>query len=74
MTYPQLQGALFKAAKVGHTKLMLEFIKVGAKPFALDEEGHDAIFYAVQQNSKGTEELLEQIKQLEQLKEKVKVP
>jgi len=63
----QLQYALFKAAKVGHINLMQEFIKVGAGPFALDEEGHDAIFYANKQNPRGTKTLLEQ---LEQLKEK----
>lgn len=42
-----LQQALFKAAKVGNIYLMKEFIATGANPFKLDEEEHDAIFYAL---------------------------
>ena len=48
-TTPQLQFALFKAAKVGHIKLMREFIEFGADPFASDENNHDAFFYARQE-------------------------
>ncbi len=56
----QIDGidALFKAAKVGNIKLMWDFLAKGADPFALDEKGHDAIFYANLQDSENTAALL----------------
>ncbi len=44
---PDLQNALFKAAKVGNINLMIEFISHGANPFLIDENGYDAISYAM---------------------------
>jgi len=58
MTNPQLQKALFKAAKVGHIKLMRELIEIGANPFALDEDNHNSFFYAQLQAPEETAELL----------------
>lgn len=58
MTNPQLQKALFKAAKVGHISLMLELIKVGADPFTPDDTNHSAINYAQMQDPEGTADLL----------------
>ena len=45
-----LQLALFKAAKVGHIKLMQEFIKHGANPCLPDIKGYNAISYVVAAN------------------------
>lgn len=45
-TQSPLQQALFKAAKVGHIRLMKEFAEAGADPFALDEYNRCAIQYA----------------------------
>lgn len=53
-----LQKALFQAAKVGHIKLMREFIAAGANPFELDEKEHNAIFYADLADPENTAALL----------------
>lgn len=45
-----LQAALFKAAKVGHIKLMQEFIRHGANPCLPDISGYNAISYVVAAN------------------------
>ena len=45
-----LQLALFKAAKVGHIKLMQELIKHGANPGLPDFKGYNAISYAMTAN------------------------
>lgn len=57
-----LQKALFQAAKVGHIKLMRELIEEGASPFALDEDNHNAFFYAQLQDAASAAELLEELK------------
>lgn len=41
-----LQNALFKVAKAGNIKSMVEFIEAGADPYMLDEYGRNAVFYA----------------------------
>jgi ankyrin repeat protein len=53
-----LQQALFKAAKVGHIKLMRELIIAGADPFISDEKGHSAISYATKSDPIKTGSLL----------------
>ena len=65
-THDMLQGALFKAAKVGHIKLMREqLIIAGADPYKLDEENYSAISYAHAANPKGIVILLKELESLE---------
>jgi ankyrin repeat protein len=54
-----LQQALFKAAKVGHIKLMKELIQAGADPYARDEINSNALDYAYRQNPEELKEFLE---------------
>ena len=56
-----LQTALFKAAKIGHINLMKEFIEVGADPFAPDNSGRSAIFYAMDREITTIADLLSQL-------------
>jgi len=62
ITNSKLQEALFKAAKVGHIKLMRELIEAGANPFALNEDDHNAFFYAEQQACEETAALLRELR------------
>jgi hypothetical protein len=45
--YNQLQFSLLKAARIGNINLMLDFIILGADPFAPDEEKINAVTYAM---------------------------
>jgi ankyrin repeat protein len=57
----RLQKALLQAAKVGHIKLMRELINTGANPFICDDDGRNAISYAMQHDPDSTFALVSEL-------------